>query len=128
MSGRMEILYCRRNGWIEDAGDEEEDAGDEVPASDRSVRLDHNAPEYHKASDALARTIEAVRGNNEYRATDPEDRWGRNLRAMRGQNLAQPRCSQAAAKRKRQAYPEGTFKAPRAMPWRPSGRAYRSPQ
>jgi hypothetical protein len=43
-------------------------------ANHRSVRLDHNAPEYHKASDALVQTIEAVRSNNEYRATDPEDR------------------------------------------------------
>jgi len=44
----------------------------EVPASDRVVTINHNAPAYKPTTEALAQTIETVSRNNEYRASDPD--------------------------------------------------------
>jgi hypothetical protein len=45
-----------------------------VPASDRVVTLNHNAPEYKQATEVLPQIIELVRGDNEYGDADPEDK------------------------------------------------------
>ncbi len=50
---------------------QQRDAG--VPASDRHVQLDHNSPEYAKATETMSDVIEVVRANNEYAASEPED-------------------------------------------------------
>jgi hypothetical protein len=43
-----------------------------IPASDRTVRLDHNNPDYRTAIKDLETLEEAVRGNNDF--SDPEDK------------------------------------------------------
>ncbi len=46
---------------------------DGFPASDRFVRIDHNSAEFRDAVSKLAQVIEALRSNNEYAASDPEE-------------------------------------------------------
>jgi hypothetical protein len=43
-------------------------------AAERTVALDHDAPEYRRASSALDAVTEAVLQNNEYASSDPEER------------------------------------------------------
>jgi hypothetical protein len=43
-------------------------------AAEQTVELDHSSPEYQKATSALAAVTEAVRQNNEYASSEPEDR------------------------------------------------------
>jgi hypothetical protein len=43
-------------------------------AAEKTVDLDHGAPEYQKAVSALSGVTEAVRQNNEYASSEPEDR------------------------------------------------------
>ncbi|MGH6879769.1 MAG: hypothetical protein ACREFM_02530 [Hypericibacter sp.] len=50
---------------------------DTVPASDRYVRIDHNAQQYQQTEVALTQTIDAVASDNEYAAEEPEDRGQR---------------------------------------------------
>jgi hypothetical protein len=64
-------------------------AEDEVPASDRFVRIDHNSAGYKDADDALGQTLEAVRGSNEYRSSDPEDHEQRVAELEAGKRLLQ---------------------------------------
>jgi hypothetical protein len=45
---------------------------DEIPASDRVVRLDHNSQEYKKTVEALDKLEEALKGDNEF--PDPEEK------------------------------------------------------
>ncbi len=54
------------------------DSLDWIPASDRIVTLDHNKPEYKDAIKSIDTAIEAIRGDNEYGARDPEGK-ARNL-------------------------------------------------
>lgn len=58
-----------------------------VPASDRVVGLDHNAPDYLTATAALERLIIIVRESNIYRETDPEDHDRRLAELEAGRRL-----------------------------------------
>jgi hypothetical protein len=79
--GAVQVRLTGR-GWdrYQDLIDEddlrEDDAAAEstaVPASDRIVRLDHNSPAYLEADSKLSAMVAAVRANNEYAVTEPED-------------------------------------------------------
>jgi hypothetical protein len=61
-----------------------------VPASDRFVTIDHNSTEYKETEEALKATIEAVRGNNEYGESDPDDREQRLAELEAGITLLRP--------------------------------------
>lgn len=58
-----------------------------APASDRIVRLDHNSAAYLDADAKLSEAVQAVRSNNEYAATDPEDYEQRIAELESGQRL-----------------------------------------
>lgn len=58
-----------------------------APASDRYVELDHNSREYQEATEAVERVIERVRSDNEYSATDPEDKEQRLAELEAGSTL-----------------------------------------
>jgi len=58
-----------------------------VPASDRIVRLDHNSAAYLEADARLTEAIAALRENNEYKASDPEDYEQRLAELEGGQRL-----------------------------------------
>lgn len=45
----------------------------DVPGSDRYVTVDHNSREYAEATEALDKTLEAVRGNNAFAEHEAED-------------------------------------------------------
>ena len=46
---------------------------EDVPASDRTVPLDHNSPAYSEVVENLEELKRAIESNNEYRETDVED-------------------------------------------------------
>jgi hypothetical protein len=62
-----------------------------VPASDRIVSLNHNAPEYKQSMKVLTQAIDAVRGNNEYGNADPEDKEQRLAELEAGGRLLKAR-------------------------------------
>ncbi len=67
--------------------EEFEDAGMNVPASDRTVRLDHNGPDYLAATSALEQLIHVVRDSNSYREAEPEDQERRLAELEAGRRL-----------------------------------------
>lgn len=54
-----------------------------VPASDRTVRLDHNDPDYAAASRDLEKLEDAVRGSNDYADSDDKEQRVAEIGAMR---------------------------------------------
>jgi hypothetical protein len=58
-----------------------------APASDRLVALDHNSAAYIEADSRLSEAIKALRENNEYKASDPEDYEQRIAELEGGQRL-----------------------------------------
>lgn len=68
-----------------------------VPASDRYVELDHNSPEFREATEAVRAVIERVRSDNEYNATDPEDKQQRLAELEAGSTLLKSIRVRAAA-------------------------------
>jgi hypothetical protein len=66
---------------------EEAESPRAVPASDRVVRLDHNSAAYLEADAELTEAIAALRANNAYRASDPEDYEQRLAELEGGQRL-----------------------------------------
>jgi len=67
----------------------QQNASGQVPASDRVVTVNHNAPDYRATSDTLVQTIAAVKGDNEYANEDPEDREQRIAELEASQRLLQ---------------------------------------
>lgn len=63
------------------------DAQAEVPASDRTVRLDHNSQSYQDAIEAVDRLEELVRQANDY--DDPEDKDEKLAELSAGRRLLQ---------------------------------------
>jgi hypothetical protein len=63
----------------------------------QSVELDHSSPEYQKATTALAAVTEAVRQNNEYASSEPEDREQRLAELEAGTGLLTPKKTRLAA-------------------------------
>jgi len=57
-----------------------------MKSAEQTVELDHSAPEYQKATSALAAVTEAVRRSNDYASSEPEDREQRlaELEAAKG--------------------------------------------
>lgn len=70
-----------------------------VPASDRVVGLDHNAPDYLAAASALGHLIEVVRESNSYRDADPDDHDRRLAELEAGQRLIKSRLVSVATLR-----------------------------
>lgn len=58
-----------------------------VPASDRYVELDHNSAEYREATEAVLAVIERVRSDNQYGATEPDDKEQRLSELAAGSTL-----------------------------------------
>jgi hypothetical protein len=56
-------------------------------AAEKTMDLDHCAPEYQKAVAALSGVTEAVRQNNEYASSEPEDREQRLAELEAGNRL-----------------------------------------
>jgi hypothetical protein len=71
--------------------DELETGKDLVPAADRVVGLDHNAPDYAKAMEALEALIVVVRESNSYREMDAPDQERRVAELEAGRTLLQSR-------------------------------------
>jgi cell division protein ZapA (FtsZ GTPase activity inhibitor) len=70
-----------------------------VPASDRVVGLNHNAPDYVATVTALEHLIEVVRESNSYRESDPDDQDRRLAELEAGQRLIQSRWISVATLR-----------------------------
>lgn len=68
-----------------------EESRSSIPASDRIVALDHNAPYYLAASSALEQLIDEVRESNSYRNSDPQDQERRLAELEAGQRLIKSR-------------------------------------
>jgi hypothetical protein len=66
-------------------------------AAEKTVDLDHGAPEYQKAVSALSGVTEAVRQNNEYASSEPEDREQRVAELEAGKELLKPKRVRIAA-------------------------------
>ena len=59
------------------------------PASDRVVRIDHNSADFRDALSKLGQVIDALRSNNEYAASDPEEHEQRIAELEGGSRLLQ---------------------------------------
>jgi len=58
-----------------------------IPAADRTVTINHNEPVYEEVLYGFKQTIEAIKGKNEYGASEPEDRGQRIAELEAGQHL-----------------------------------------
>ena len=79
-------------GWeaaeqLEGAAEAAVDPQDEVPASDRVVRLDHNSAEYVETVGKLEGAITTIQGSNAYAAEDPDDHGQRLAELESGKRL-----------------------------------------
>lgn len=68
-----------------------------IPATDRLVPIDHNAPDYAAAVGALEHLIRVVRESNSYREADPDDHDRRLSELEAGQKLLSSRWVSSTA-------------------------------
>jgi hypothetical protein len=83
-SGNTEPL-ARRGAGLR-AAQAQEQSRDIIPASDRRVGPDHNSSEFRGLIASLDRLVDAIEENNQYAASDPDDR-DRQLAELRSAKI-----------------------------------------